>query len=232
MLEVNKVSKSFKSGDGGSFNAVDNVSFKVNQGVFASIVGPSGSGKTTLLSLLGALDRPSSGSITVDGQDISKFNDRELVNYRARNVGLIFQAYNLIPNLSALENVMLPMEFAGLSKLEREQRAKELLDQVGLSGDKQRRKPGKLSGGEQQRVAIARALSNKPKIILADEPTGNLDSVNGKNIFNLLHELSKSQKTTVIVITHDVSLAGKTDRRFSLKDGKLQKDQEQHKSTR
>jgi putative ABC transport system ATP-binding protein len=232
MLEVNKISKTFKGGDGGSFNAVDNVSFKVNQGVFASIVGPSGSGKTTLLSLLGALDRPSSGSITVDGQDISKFNDRELVNYRARNVGLIFQAYNLIPNLTALENVMLPMEFAGLSKLEREQRAKELLDQVGLSGDKQQRKPGKLSGGEQQRVAIARALSNKPKIILADEPTGNLDSVNGQNIFNLLHELSKSQKTTVIVITHDISLAGKTDRRFSLRDGKLQKDRKQGQTAR
>ncbi len=232
MLAVNKISKTFKSGDGGIFNAVDNVSFKVKQGVFASIVGPSGSGKTTLLSLLGALDRPSSGSITVDGQDISKFNDHELTNYRARNVGLVFQSYNLIPNLTALENVMLPMEFVGLGKLTREQRARELLNQVGLSGDKQQRKPGKLSGGEQQRVAIARALANKPKIILADEPTGNLDSVNGKNIFNLLHELSKNQKTTVIVITHDISLAGKTDQRFSLTDGKLQKDKDLPRSFR
>ncbi|MGH7234024.1 MAG: ABC transporter ATP-binding protein, partial [Candidatus Saccharimonadales bacterium] len=227
MLEVDKISKSFKSGGGGSFNAVDNISFKIDQGAFASIVGPSGSGKTTLLSLLGALDRPSSGSISVDGQDISKFSDHELVNYRVKNVGLIFQAYNLIPNLTALENVMLPMEFAHTTKAERISRAKELLDKVGLNEDKQGRKPGKLSGGEQQRVAIARALSNKPKIILADEPTGNLDSVNGQNIFNLLHELSKSQKTTVIVVTHDISLAGKTDKRFSLQDGKLQTDRGQ-----
>ena len=220
MLEVNKVSKSFKSG-GGEFNAVSDVSFKVNQGVFASIVGPSGSGKSTLLSLLGALDRPSSGSIAVEGVDISKLNDHELISYRAKNVGLIFQAYNLIPNLTALENVMLPMEFAGIAKAERETRAKDLLVSVGLNEDKQRRKPGKLSGGEQQRVAIARALANKPKIILADEPTGNLDSLNGQNIFNLLHELSKSQQTTVIVVTHDIALAGKTDMRLALMDGKL-----------
>lgn len=223
MLEVNQVVKTFKSGSG-SFNALNNVRFKVNQGVFASIIGPSGSGKSTLLSLLGALDRPNSGSIEVGGQDIAKLNDRELTHYRAKNVGLIFQAYNLIPNLSALENVMLPMEFSAVTKADRITRAKELLFQVGLDDNKQLRKPGKLSGGEQQRVAIARALANKPKIILADEPTGNLDSVNGQNIFNLLHDLCKSQQTTVIVVTHDSTLASKTDQRFSLKDGRLQKE--------
>ncbi len=220
MLEVKSVSKSFKSGDG-TVSAVNNISFKIKPGVFASIIGPSGSGKSTLISLLGALDRPSNGTITVEGQEISSLNDHDLISYRAKNVGLIFQAYNLIPNLTALENVMLPMEFAKVSKDDREKRAKELLDKVGLAGDKQLRKPGKLSGGEQQRVAIARALSNNPKIILADEPTGNLDSVNGQNIFNLLHDLSKSQKTTVIVVTHDIGLAGKTDMQLSLKDGKL-----------
>jgi putative ABC transport system ATP-binding protein len=222
MLDVENVIKTFKSGTG-SFNAVNNVSFKINQGVFASIVGSSGSGKTTLLSLLGALDRPSSGSITVDGQDISKLNDHELINYRAKNVGLIFQAYNLIPNLTALENVMLPMEFAGVSKAERISRARELLDQVGLNEDKQQRKPGKLSGGEQQRVAIARALSNRPRIILADEPTGNLD---------LVQDQSNSQHTTVLVVTHDISLAGKTDKRLRLQDGKLKTDKRVEKVNR
>lgn len=222
MIEVKHLSKAFKSGDG-VVRAVDNVSFKVGQGVFASIVGPSGSGKTTLMSLLGALDKPNSGSVEVDGQDITKLNDHSLINYRARNVGFVFQGYNLVPNLSAIENVMLPMEFIGVAKAERRERAKKLLEEVGLYDDKQLRKPGRLSGGEQQRVAIARALANHPKLILADEPTGNLDSETGKTVFKGLHNIAKHENTTVIVVTHDLSIAGKTDAMFKLSDGKLVK---------
>jgi putative ABC transport system ATP-binding protein len=171
MLEVKHLQKRFKSGDT-VFNAVDNVSFKVGEGTFASIVGTSGSGKSTLLALLGALDKPTGGSVVVSGQDITKLSDSSLVGYRAKNVGF---------------------------------------------------KPGRLSGGEQQRVAIARALANHPKLVLADEPTGNLDSQNGRMIFKLLHDLAKSENTTIIVVTHDLSIAGKTDAKFQLSDGKLVK---------
>jgi putative ABC transport system ATP-binding protein len=147
--------------------------------------------------------------------------DHALIRYRCEKIGFVFQGYNLVPNLTALENVMLPMEFAKVPKPQRLERAKKLLDQVGLSGDKQQRKPGNLSGGEQQRVAIARALANQPKLILADEPTGNLDSQTGKMIFDLLHGLAKSENTTILVVTHDLDIAGKTDRTFRLKDGKF-----------
>ncbi|HVC36538.1 MAG TPA: ABC transporter ATP-binding protein [Candidatus Dormibacteraeota bacterium] len=220
MLRVKELSKSFKSGETTVW-AVNKVSFQVDDAVFASIVGPSGSGKSTLLSLLGALDKPSSGSIEVGGQDITGLGDHRLIKYRSNNVGFVFQNYNLVPNLTAIENVMLPMEFSGLPKSERHQRAQELLNQVELRDDKQLRKPGKLSGGEQQRVAIARALANRPKLVLADEPTGNLDSKTGKLIFDLLHNLVKSQKTTIIVVTHDLKIAGKTDVKLQLADGKL-----------
>jgi putative ABC transport system ATP-binding protein len=220
MLEVKNLKKVFKSGDA-NVAAVNGISLKINDGEFASIVGRSGSGKTTLLGLLGALDKPSSGKIEVDGQDITKLSDHDLIGYRCRKIGFVFQAYNLVPNLSALENVMLPMEFAGISKEVRRMRAGGLLDQIGLSGNKQNRKPTRLSGGEQQRVAIARSLANKPKLILADEPTGNLDSQTGTMIFNLLHNLARSEKTTIIVVTHDLAIAGKTERIFRMSDGKL-----------
>jgi len=222
MIKVDKLSKVFSSA-GGDVTAVDNVSFEVPDGQFASIIGKSGSGKSTLLSMLGALDRPSSGTIEVAGQDIVKLRDHSLIAYRCGQIGFVFQSYNLIPNLTATENVMLPMEFAHLRGSARKQRAKELLDQVGLDAGKQDRKPGKLSGGEQQRVAIARSLANKPKLILADEPTGNLDSQTGKMIFDLLHKLAKNQNTTIIAVTHDLSIAGKTDVTFKLVDGKLKK---------
>jgi putative ABC transport system ATP-binding protein len=222
MIEVKHLSKTFKSGDY-VVSAVNNVSLKVGKGAFVSIVGPSGSGKTTLMSLLGALDEPSAGSVEVDGQDITKLKDHSLIKYRAKNVGFVFQGYNLVPNLTALENVMLPMEFIDVPKKQRLQRAGELLDSVGLHDEKQLRRPGRLSGGEQQRVAIARALANRPKLILADEPTGNLDSETGKRIFNLLHEIAKAENTTVIVVTHDLSIAGRTDSKFQLSDGKLVK---------
>lgn len=222
MLKVSNLSKSFNSG-AGEVKAVDNISFDVPQGQFASIIGKSGSGKSTLLSLLGALDKPTGGSIKVAGKDITKLHDRALIQYRGKEIGFVFQGYNLVPNLTALENVMLPMEFAGASKIGRKARAKELLDQVGLNEAKQLRKPGRLSGGEQQRVAIARALANKPHLILADEPTGNLDSQTGKMIFDLLHSLAKSENTTTIAVTHDLSIAGKTDASFTLADGKIRK---------
>jgi len=220
MIKVNKLTKEFKSGDN-TVKAVDNISFEVPQGKFASIIGKSGSGKSTLLSLLGALDKPTSGELFLDEQDIAKMGDSEQTKYRSREIGFVFQGYNLIPNLTALENVMIALEFGGLPSAKRAERAAELLTEVGLGTDKQTRKPGRLSGGEQQRVAIARALANKPKLILADEPTGNLDSQTGKMIFDLLHKLSRSENTTIIAVTHDLSIAGKTDLTFKLKDGKL-----------
>lgn len=223
MLQVENVKKIFQSGDG-EVAAVNGVSLSIPHGQFASIVGQSGSGKTTLLGLLGALDKPTSGSIIVDGQDITKLHDQALIKYRGKKIGYIFQGYNLVPNLTALENVMLPMEIIKTPKKERRERAEELLSLVGLMGPKQRRKPGRLSGGEQQRVAIARALANKPKLILADEPTGNLDSKTGAMIFDLLHELSRSEDTTIVVVTHDLGIAGQTDNVFQLQDGMLKEN--------
>ena len=220
MLKVSNLTKVFSS-PSGDVTAVKNVSFELKDGQFASIVGKSGSGKSTLLSLLGALDKPTSGSIHVGSEDISKLGDRALIRYRSQKIGYVFQNYNLVPNLSALENVMLPMEFIGISKAKRMERAKELLKQVGLTEDQRSRRPGNLSGGQQQRVAIARALANRPKLILADEPTGNLDSATGKMIFNLLHMLAKSEKTSILVVTHDLDIAGKTDRTLKLTDGKI-----------
>ena len=221
MLQVEKISKVFNSGDT-KVTAVKDVTFTVPEGQFASIIGPSGSGKSTLLSILGALEKPTSGSIEVDGKDITKLHDHALIKYRGQRIGFIFQNYNLVPNLTAIENVMLPMEFAKVPKKQRLERAKQLLTQVGLADDQQQRKPGRLSGGQQQRVAIARALANKPKLILADEPTGNLDSQTGKMIFDLLHDLAKTEQTTILAVTHDLSIAGKTDKTFRLKDGRLQ----------
>jgi len=220
MLRVDQLTRTFKSGDS-IVHAVHDISFEIPQGKFASIIGRSGSGKSTLLSLLGALDKPTSGSITVDNRDLTKLHDHALIKYRCKTIGFVFQNYNLIPNLTAAENVMLPMEFAGLSPRQRKERATHLLEQVGLDAVKQQRKPGRLSGGEQQRVAIARALANKPKLILADEPTGNLDEQTGKMIFDLLHSLSRSEETTIVAVTHDLSIAGRTDVTFRLQDGKL-----------
>lgn len=220
MLQVTDLKKVFKSGDH-TVEAVKEVSFELKDGEFASIIGKSGSGKSTLLSLLGALDKPTGGHIKVGDKDVTKLHDRQLIRYRCKKIGFVFQQYNLVPNLTAIENVMLPMEYAGVPKKKRLSRAKELLSQVGLEGDKQNRKPGRLSGGEQQRVAIARAIANKPKLILADEPTGNLDLQTGKMIFDLLHMLARTENTTVLVVTHDLEIAGKTDRTFTLSDGAL-----------
>lgn len=220
MIKVTDLRKVFKA-YGESVVAIDGVNLDLSEGVFAAVIGKSGTGKSTLLSLLGALDRPTSGKIEIDGKDVTKFSDRKLIDYRRNQVGFIFQNYNLVPNLSALQNVMLPLEFAGMRRRERKKRASQILSQVELKGQKQRRKPSRLSGGEQQRVAIARALANKPKLILADEPTGNLDSETGKVIVDLLHDLAKSEKTTIIAVTHDQEIAKQTDCQYKLKDGKL-----------
>jgi putative ABC transport system ATP-binding protein len=222
MLVVKDVSKTFSSGDT-QVKAVQGVTFEVKDGQFVSIIGKSGSGKSTLLSILGGLDKPSTGSIMVGDHDIAKLRDHALISYRCLQIGFVFQSYNLVPNLTALENVMLPMEFAGVPKAERRERAEKLLAQVGLDAGKQSRKPGRLSGGEQQRVAIARALANRPRLILADEPTGNLDSQTGKMIFELLHNLAKTEKTTIVAVTHDLSISGQTDLTFTLSDGQLTK---------
>lgn len=191
----------------------------VTDGEFATIVGRSGSGKSTLMSLLGGLEQPTSGSIEVNGEDITLFSHGQLNDYRANQVGFVFQSYNLVPNLTAAENVMLPMEFAGRGKQQRRLRARELLDVVELTGNKQSRKPGKLSGGEQQRVAIARALANAPRLILADEPAGNLDSQTADTIVELLRTLAHSHDTTVLLVTHDEAMTERSDPTFRLADG-------------
>ena len=220
MLEAREVTKSFRSGNG-TVTAVNGVTMTVADGEFVAIVGRSGSGKTTLMNMLGALERPTNGMIIVDGQDITQLSPGELVHYRGRKIGFVFQSYNLVPNLTSTENVMLPMEFIGVGKSERRTRARQLLEQVELTGAKQQRKPGRMSGGEQQRVAIARALANKPSIILADEPAGNLDSQTSSTIIDLLRGLSHSEGTTVIVVTHDATIADQADRMLQLEDGRL-----------
>ena len=223
MLSVTDVVKTFNSGDR-TIKPVNGVSFSLEQGTFAAILGKSGSGKSTLLSLLGALDKASSGDVVVDEVNISKLPDRKLTAYRLDDIGFVFQQYNLIPNLSALENVMLPMEFAGVRHGERSKRAAELLNQVELTEEMHGRKANRLSGGMQQRVAIARALANNPKLILADEPTGNLDDETGELIIALLRQLAHEKKTTILVVTHDHALASQTDRKFRLARGKLTED--------
>ena len=220
MLTIKNLTKEFSQG-GAKIKAVDDISLSVDDGEFVSIVGKSGSGKSTLLGLLGALDSPTKGSIQVNEKDVARLRDHALIKYRRSSIGFVFQNYNLIPNLTAIENVMLPMEYNRLPSILAQKRAEKLLNQVGISESMQKRKPGKMSGGEQQRVSIARALANKPTLILADEPTGNLDTENGQMIFDLLHELAKTENTTIIVVTHDLEIAGKTDKTFRLKDGKL-----------
>lgn len=223
MLQVSALTKRFAS-PAGNVMAVNNISLNVADGVFATVVGKSGSGKSTLLALLGALDKPTSGSIKVEDQDITKLSDQQLIHYRRKKIGFVFQGYNLIPNLSALENVMLPLELDGVKKAGQRERAARLLEQVGLSTEKHGRHPGRLSGGEQQRVAIARALANRPKLILADEPTGNLDSATGATIIKLLRDLARSEQTTIVAVTHDEALAKESELTFRLQDGQLVKN--------
>lgn len=219
-IEVENLTKTFHA-PGGDVHALDKINFKIKTGQFVSIIGKSGSGKSTLLAQLGALDNPTSGKIVVDGEDITKLSGHKQIVYRSKKIGFVFQQYNLIPNLTAIQNVMLALEFGGMPTGKRKERALELLASVGIDEDQSRRRPARLSGGQQQRVSIARALANQPAFILADEPTGNLDSDTGHAVFKLLHDLSRTHKTTIIVVTHDLDIAGKTDHTYQLKDGKL-----------
>jgi ABC-type lipoprotein export system ATPase subunit len=198
--------------------ALDGVDLRIDRSGMVAIVGPSGSGKSTLLHLIGAMDRPTSGDVLVAGQQLNGLPSRALTRLRRQTVGFAFQTFNLIPNLSALENVSLPMEFNDVGKAEREARARRLLDHVGL-GHRLRHRPGELSGGEQQRVAIARALANDPPLVLADEPTGNLDTEMGRTIYELLTAVARER--TVLVVTHAEALAQMADRVVHIKDGRL-----------
>ena len=220
MLIITSLNKTFKT-PAGDVTAVRDVSFSTTPGEMVAIVGASGSGKSTLLSLLGLLESPDNGSIKVDDVELAGLDAKGRTAYRARKVGFVFQQFNLIPNLSALENVMLPLEFAGWSVSERKTRAREVLSTVGLGDDKVLRRPAKLSGGEQQRVAIARALVTNPGLILADEPTGNLDRKTGERIIALLRDAAEQEKRTVVVVTHDEKIAKAADRRLEIEDGVL-----------
>jgi putative ABC transport system ATP-binding protein len=219
LFETRGVWKSYGHGDSAT-HALQGVDLKINEGDYTALFGPSGSGKSTLMHLIGCLDSPTKGQVLFDGQDISKLSDDELALIRRNKLGFIFQAYNLIPGLNAIENVSIPMRFAGKSIMEAETRAKKLLRVVGL-GDRMDHKPNELSGGQQQRVAIARALVNDPDVILADEPTGNLDTKTGDEIVDLLHDLNKKEGKTIIVVTHDPGLAKKVKKQILIKDGNI-----------
>jgi len=216
MIELDSVTKIYDIGEV-KVNALDNVTFRCEKGEVVSIMGPSGSGKSTLLNILGCLDKPTSGSYSLEGQDVSKLNDNELAVIRNRKLGFVFQSYNLLPKMTALENVELPMVYAGQAR--RRARALEALESVGIGGRSHHR-PSELSGGEQQRVAIARCLINNPLIILADEPTGNLDTKSSQNIMSALLEQSK-KGITIIVVTHEEDIAAYTQRTIYLRDGKI-----------
>ena len=218
-VEVSDLVKSFKLGKI-LVPALRGVSFSLVAGEFACVMGPSGSGKSTLLNLIGGLDRFNRGRILVDGVDIVTLNEDELAHYRQKEVGFIFQSYNLIPTLTALGNVELALLFAGADKKERLQRSRDVLETVGL-GERLDHRPTELSGGEQQRVAIARALINQPSLMLADEPTGNLDTQSGKEIMELLRTMNKRYRQTSIVVTHDAEVAEQADRVLHIRDGRL-----------
>ncbi|GBE18931.1 macrolide export ATP-binding/permease protein MacB [archaeon BMS3Abin16] len=221
LLKLENVYKTYHMGKV-SVPVLKNINLEIKKGEYVSIMGPSGSGKSTMMNLIGALDRPSKGRILLNGTDISKLSDDRLATLRQKMVGFVFQQFNLIPRLTTLENVELPMWFAGLPKRARAKRARDLLIQVGL-GDRLTHKSTELSGGQMQRVAIARALANKPEIILADEPTGNLDSKSGAEIARMLDRLNDEGKT-IIIVTHDPTLAKIARRIISLKDGEIVDD--------
>lgn len=224
VLNIENLNKTYMLGKR-PVNALTNLNLKVNQGEFVAIMGPSGSGKTTLLNVIGCIDKPTSGQVLLDGIDVGKMPETQLYKIRRDKMGFIFQTFNLLPYLNARENVELPMEGKLKSKTERTKRSKELLGMVGLSG-RENHRPQRLSAGEQQRVAIARALANNPAIILADEPTGNLDSQNKQEIIKLLANLNLTQGTTIIMVTHDSQAANHTERMLLLKDGKIIKEKE------
>ena len=219
IIELKNVSKRYHLGKV-IIEVLKDINIELQRGKFLAIEGPSGSGKTTLLNLIGGLDRPDKGEILFQGEDINKLNDNQLANYRSKDIGFVFQFFNLMPHLTAIENILLPKVFVEDIKRDDIQRAKQLLFKVGLK-ERENHKPSELSGGEQQRVAIARALINEPKILLLDEPTGNLDSLNTQDIFELLREINQNDKTTIIIGTHNSEIEKFAQRVLKLKDGKI-----------
>lgn len=222
LISFKNVWKTYQMGEV-QVNALKNVSAKLGKGEFVAIIGPSGSGKSTMMNLVGCLDVPSQGKIFLKGKDISQLQESDLAALRGRTIGFVFQQYNLIPGMTALENVLLPLEIQEIDDNIAEKKAKQLLDLVGLS-DKLQNKPSQLSGGQQQRVSIARALACDPEIILADEPTGALDSITGQEVISILYRLWKEKNKTVVMVTHDLHLAGYASRHIQLKDGEMVRD--------
>jgi putative ABC transport system ATP-binding protein len=221
MLNLKNISKVYSNGDIAT-KALDNVSFTINKGEFVAIVGPSGSGKSTLMHIIGALDIPTSGTYIINGKNVEKMKEDELAEIRNKEIGFVFQSYNLLSRTSAIKNVMLPMAYAGIKKRERQLKAEQVLKSVGLE-DKTENRPNQLSGGQKQRVAIARALSMSPSILLADEPTGNLPQKQGDEIMDIFENLNKKGHT-VVVITHSEDIASRTKRIITLVDGKIVSD--------
>jgi putative ABC transport system ATP-binding protein len=219
IIKLEEVWKIYKMGEV-EVPALRCMNFEVRKGEFVSIMGPSGSGKSTAMNMVGALDIPTTGKIYLEGHDISKLHESDLAQIRGKKIGFIFQQFNLLNTLTALENVMLPMTFQGVPEAQRRRKAIELLKLVEL-GDRMDHKPSELSGGQQQRVAIARALANNPDVILADEPTGNLDSKSGGNVLSFLKKLNKEEGKTIVMVTHDANLAKEAERVEYLKDGQI-----------
>ena len=218
IIDLRQIVKRFYVGQSNELEILHSIDLQVKKGEFVSIVGASGSGKTTLMNIIGVLDRPTSGAYTLDGVDVAGAKDKELSGIRNRKIGFVFQTYNLISRTTALRNVELPMMYAGVGKKERQERAKYYLEMVGMS-ERMTHKPDELSGGQKQRVSIARAMTNDPSIILADEPTGALDSVTGRKIMDIFHKLHEEQGKTIVLITHSNELASETERIITLKDG-------------
>ena len=216
MIDIKNITKSF-----GSLQVLKGIDLHINRGEVVSIVGPSGAGKTTLLQIIGTLDRPDSGSVFVDDIDVTNLSQKRLSDFRNKHIGFVFQFHQLLPEFTAIENVMIPAYIAGISQREAKQRAQELLEFMGLN-DRESHKPNELSGGEKQRVAVARALINKPAVILADEPSGSLDSKNKEELHQLFFDLRDKFGQTFVIVTHDEQLASITDRTIHLKDGMLE----------
>ena len=223
VIETQNLKKRYRMGKL-DVSALNGVNLRVEAGEFMSIMGPSGSGKTTLLNLIGALDRPTEGKVLIKGTDIAGLDDNELAELRNREIGFVFQFFNLMARMSALKNVEMPMAFAGAPQEKRKRRATELLEKVGL-GDRLDHRPTELSGGEQQRVAIARALVNEPSVVLCDEPTGNVDTETGREIIATLRKLNKEQRQTFVIVTHDPLIASSVDRIAHMQDGLITREE-------
>lgn len=223
MIQADGLTKVYQMGDS-EVRALDGASFTINKGEMVAIMGPSGSGKSTLMSIIGCLDVPSEGSYSLDGEAVQTLDETKLADVRGRKIGFVFQQFNLLARTSALENVMLPLTYAGISGKEREDRAKKALERVGL-GERTSHAPNELSGGQQQRVAIARAIVNEPSILLADEPTGALDSKTGVEIMDLFQRLHRENGQTVILVTHDSYVARHTERIIKISDGRIVSDE-------